>query len=75
MNGHEKIVDAEQAYMQDKIENLPLELKPDETLVLDISNTTIHHSNIIFDKLSLTGYDVRKQLNNEESAIIVNVKQ
>lgn len=74
MNDHEKIINAENLNIDTTLKEISSELRPGETLILDIGNNYFHQTDEIYDTLIMRGYDVRKSFRNGRNQIIVNKK-
>lgn len=74
MQDEEKIVNAENLNIDTTLQQISSELRPGETLVLDIGNNYFHQTDEIYDTLVTRGYDVKKSFRNGRNQIIVNVK-
>ena len=73
-DNEEKIVNAENLNFDSTLNDLSRELKPGESLVLDIGTNYFHQTDEIYDTLVMKGYDVRKSFRNGRNQIIVNRK-
>jgi len=60
----EKIINAENMNVDATLEKLSNELKPGETLILDVENNYFEQTDKIYDTLVTRGYDVRKSFKN-----------
>lgn len=69
-----RIINAESLQMESTLNELSNELKPGETLVLDIGNNYFNQTDEIYDTLVMRGYDVRKTIRNGRNQIIVSKK-
>ncbi len=69
-----KTVNAESLNIDTTLSEISCELKPGETLVLDIGNNYFHQADEIYDTLIMRGYEVRKSFRNGRNQIIVNKK-
>lgn len=74
MNWDKKKIDAEEAYSHLNVEEINNQLKNNAPLILDTSKTIPHHTDILYEKLELAGFDVKKEMNKNEAAIVVNEK-
>ncbi|MCX7745764.1 MAG: hypothetical protein N2645_02585 [Clostridia bacterium] len=54
------------------LEEVSKELKPGETLVLDMGNSSTSQADIIYDTLVMRGYDVKKSNKRGSNQIYVN---
>jgi hypothetical protein len=70
----EKTVNAESLNIDTTLNEISGELKPGETLILDIGNNYFHQTDEIYDTLVMRGYDVRKSFKNGRNQIIVSKK-
>lgn len=70
----EKIVNAENLNFEASLNDISKELRPGETLVLDIGNNYFHQADEIFDTLVLQGFDVKKSFRNGRNQVIVSRK-
>lgn len=70
-NNEEKVINAENLNFDSTLNELSRELKPGETLILDIGNNYFHQTDEIYDTLVMKGYDVRKSFKNGRNQIIV----
>ena len=73
-NDDEHVINAESLNFDSTLNDLSRELKPGETLVLDIGNNYFHQTDEIYDTLVMKGFDVRKSFKNGRNQIIVNKK-
>lgn len=76
MDHHEKIINAEgiNTNVETTLEDISKELRPGETLVLDIGNNYFHQTDEIYDTLVMKGYDVKKSFRNGRNQILVHKK-
>lgn len=72
---NEKIINSENLNIDTTLEQISKELKPGETLVLDIGNNYFSQTDQIYDTLVMRGYEVRKSFRNGRNQILVNVRQ
>ena len=70
----EKIINAENLNIDTTLGEISGELKPGETLVLDIGNNYFNQTDEIYDTLVMRGYEVRKSFRNGRNQIIVSLK-
>ncbi|HOJ80071.1 MAG TPA: hypothetical protein PLG72_04395 [Clostridiales bacterium] len=70
LNG--RIVNAESLQIDATLNEISGELKPGETLILDIGNNYFEQTDEIYDTLVLRGYNVRKTFRNGRNQIIVS---
>jgi predicted acyl esterase len=76
MDHHEKIINAEgvNTSVETTLEDISRELRPGETLVLDIGNNYFSQTDQIYDTLVMRGYDVKKSFRNGRNQILVHKK-
>ena len=73
--GHgEKTINAESLNIDTTLSEISGELRPGETLVLDIGNNYFNQTDEIYDTLVMRGYEVRKSFRNGRNQIIVSKK-
>ncbi|HOQ06860.1 MAG TPA: hypothetical protein PLP87_03495 [Clostridiales bacterium] len=75
MHGHgqdERIMNAESLQIDATLNEISRELKPGETLILDIGNNYFEQVDEIYDTLVLRGYNVRKTFRNGRNQIVVS---
>ena len=53
------------------LDEISKELKPGETLVLDVSDCDIRQTDVIYDTLVMKGYDVKMSSKNGKDQVIV----
>ena len=70
----DKTINGENLNIDATLSEISHELKPGETLVLDIGNNYFHQADEIYDTLIMRGYEVRKSFRNGRNQIIVNRK-
>ena len=70
----DKTINAENLNIDTTLNEISHELKPGETLVLDIGNNYFHQTDEIYDTLVMREYEVRKTFRNGRNQIIVNRK-
>lgn len=69
-----RVINAESLQTDTTLNEISKELKPGETLVLDIGNNYFEQTDIIYDTLVMQGYDVRKSFKNGRNQILVSRK-
>ncbi len=72
LNG--RVVNAESLQIDATLNEISKELRPGETLILDIGNNYFEQTDEIYDTLVLRGYEVRKTFWNGRNQIIVSRK-
>ncbi len=72
---NEKLINAESLNIEATLDEVSQLLKSNETLILDIGNNYYHQADVIFDKLILKGYDVKKSFTNGRNQVIVRKKE
>lgn len=70
----ERIVNAENLNVDTTLQEVSCELKPGETLILDIGNNYFHQTDEIYDTLVMRGYEVKKSFKNGRNQIVVSKK-
>lgn len=70
----ENTINAESLNIDTTLREISGELKPGETLVLDIGNNYFHQTDEIYDTLVMLGYDVKKTFRNGRNQILVSKK-
>lgn len=70
----DRVINAESLQMESTLNELSNELKPGETLVLDIGNNYFNQTDEIYDTLVMRGYDVKKTFRNGRNQIVVSKK-
>lgn len=75
MQDNEKIVNAENLNITYTLDEVSKELRPGETLILDIGNNYFNQTDEIYDILVLRGYEVKKSFKNGRNQILVNIRQ
>ncbi len=70
----DRTINAESLQMESTLNELSNELKPGETLVLDIGNNYFNQTDEIYDTLVMRGYEVRKTFRNGRNQIVVSKK-
>ena len=73
-NHDDKVVNAENLNFEASLNDISRELRPGETLILDIGNNYFHQADEIFDTLVLQGFDVKKSFKNGRNQVIVSRK-
>jgi tRNA splicing endonuclease len=68
----EKEVKIENRNIDSTLDEISRHLKPDETLIFDIGSNDDDQTDIIYDKLVMRGYSVKKMIKNGNSHIIVS---
>lgn len=68
----EKVINAESLQTETTLNEISSELKPGETLILDIGNNYFNQTDEIYDTLVMRGYDVKKSYKNGRNQIIVS---
>ena len=53
------------------LDEISEELKPGETLVLDVSDCDIRQTDVIYDTLVMKGYDVKRSHNKGKDQVVV----
>lgn len=71
----DKVLNAESLNIDATLEEISRELKPGETLILDIGNNYFNQTDVIYDTLIMRGYGVKKSFKNGRNQIIVNRRQ
>ncbi len=69
-----KVMNAESLQIDATLNEISKELRPGETLILDIGNNYFEQTDEIYDTLVLRGYEVRKTFWNGRNQIIVSRK-
>lgn len=67
----DKTINGENLNIDTTLEQIAKEIKPGETLIIDIGNNYFHQTDEIFDVLILRGYDVKKTYRNGRNQLIV----
>jgi hypothetical protein len=67
-------INAESLNIDTTLNDISKELKPGETLILDIGNNYFHQTDEIYDTLIMRGYEVRKSFKNGRNQIVVSMK-
>ena len=73
-NAGDRTINVESLQMESTLNELSNELKPGETLVLDIGNNYFNQTDEIYDTLVMRGYEVRKTFRNGRNQIVVSKK-
>jgi hypothetical protein len=63
---------AENLQTEATLNEISKNLKPGETLILDIGNNYFNQADEIYDTLVMRGYDVKKSVNNGRNQILVS---
>lgn len=71
-NHKEKIINAENLNVDATLDSISAQLKSDQTLILDVGNNYFNQTDIIYDKLIMRGFDVRKTFRNGRNQIVVS---
>ena len=71
-NNEEKMMNAENLDIDSTLNDVSRELKPGETLILDVGNNYFNQTDEIYDTLVMKGYNVKKTFRNGRNQIIVN---
>ncbi|HOA54666.1 MAG TPA: hypothetical protein PK423_02280 [Clostridiales bacterium] len=67
-----KVMNAESLQIDATLSEISKELRPGETLILDIGNNYFEQTDEIYDTLVMRGYDVRKSFRNGRNQIVVS---
>jgi tRNA splicing endonuclease len=67
-----RVINAESLQIDTTLNDISKELRPGETLVLDIGNNYFEQTDEIYDTLVMQGYDVRKSFKNGRNQILVS---
>ena len=70
----DRLINAENINIDTTLEQISREIKPGETLILDIGNNYYDQTDQIYDTLVMRGYDVKKTVRNGRNQIIVSKK-
>lgn len=70
----DKTINAENLNIDTTLSEISCELRPGETLVLDIGNNYFNQTDEIYDTLVMRGYEVKKSFRNGRNQIIVSKK-
>ena len=73
LNG--RVVNAESLQIDATLNEISKELRPGETLILDIGSNFFEQTDEIYDTRVLRGYDVRKTFRNGRNQIIVSRRE
>ena len=68
----ENTINAESLNIDTTLNEISKELRPGETLILDIGNNYFHQTDEIYDTLVMRGYEVRKSFKNGRNQILVH---
>lgn len=73
----DKIINGESLNFDMTLEQLSNEIKPGETLILDVGNNYFNQNDELYNSLVLKGYEVRKTFRNGRNQLIVrqNIQQ
>ncbi|MDF2522869.1 MAG: hypothetical protein K0R31_510 [Clostridiales bacterium] len=69
-----KVINGENLNVDSTLEQISREVRPGETLVIDIGNNYYHQTDQIYDTLVMRGYEVRKTFRNGRNQILVSKK-
>jgi len=72
MEHEEKVVNAESLNIDSTLEEISSQIKPGETLILDIGNNYFNQTDQIYDTLVMKGFQVKKSFKNGRNQIIVS---
>jgi tRNA splicing endonuclease len=67
-----RVINAESLQIDSTLNEISRELKPGETLVLDIGNNYFEQTDEIYDTLVMRGYEVKKSFKNGRNQILVS---
>jgi len=67
----DKIINGESLNLDMTLEQLSNEIKPGETLILDVGNNYFNQNDELYNNLVLKGYEVRKTVRNGRNQLIV----
>jgi len=70
-----KVMNAESLQIDATLSEISKELRPGETLILDIGNNYFEQTDEIYDTLVMRGYDVRKSFRNGRNQIVVSRRE
>ncbi|MGB4648670.1 MAG: hypothetical protein WBH87_05170 [Acetivibrionales bacterium] len=70
-----KVMNAESLQIDATLCEISKELRPGETLILDIGNNYFEQTDEIYDTLVMRGYDVRKSFRNGRNQIVVSRRE
>lgn len=70
-----KVMNAESLQIDATLSAISKELRPGETLILDIGNNYFEQTDEIYDTLVMRGYDVRKSFRNGRNQIVVSRRE
>lgn len=68
---NDKVINGESLNVDATLEQISKEIRPGETLILDIGYNNFHQADEVFDTLVMRGYDVRKTFRNGRNQILV----
>lgn len=71
---NDRVINGENLNVDSTLEQISREIRPGETLILDIGNNYFHQTDQIYDTLVMRGYDVRKTFRNGRNQILVSKK-
>ena len=71
---HDKVINGENLNVESTLEQISREVRPGETLILDIGNNYYQQTDQIYDTLVMRGYEVRKTFRNGRNQILVSKK-
>lgn len=74
MDNDMKIMNGESLNTDATLDELSRELKPGETMVIDIGNNYFHQTDEIYDTLVMRGFEVKKSFRNGRNQIMVQRK-
>jgi len=75
MKNEEKIINAENLNIDSTLEEITKEIKPGQTLILDVGNNYFNQTDAIYDALVVKGYNVTKSFKNGRDQIIILNKE
>lgn len=70
----QEIINAETIDVDATLDSISKELKAGETLILDVINGSYHQTDVIYDKLIMRGYEVKKLFKDGRNQILVSRK-
>lgn len=68
---NDKVINGENINIDMTLEQISNEIRPGETLIIDVGNNYFHQTDEIFDTLILRGYEVRKTFRNGRNQLLV----
>jgi len=68
---NDKVINGENINIDMTLEQISNEIRPGETLIIDVGNNYFHQTDEIFDTLILKGYEVRKTFRNGRNQLLV----